>query len=310
MSRTTSGIPASSGSSAWMTRSTPSPRTRRSPSVTSAAISMSASRPRSRPVISQSIHTRRSFTRPAYSLRSGVVADDTSATGAAAQRIAAGYAVEGGALELGTVVVDGQVDPAARVRIPLAMLNRHGLVAGATGTGKTKTLQAHGRAAVRRRRARAARRRQGRPVRDGAAGRGQRPDPVAGDGHRRRLDAHGVPRRVPLARRLEQRDADPRDAHPVRADPAEQGARPQRHAGVDARPDLPLGRPAQPAAARHQGPARRHPAPHQRRGQGGPEGHRRRLVGDGRGHPARAGEPRGRRAATTSSASRSSTPRT
>ena len=33
------------------------------------------------------------------------------------------------------------VDPAARVRIPLATVNRHGLVAGATGTGKTKTLQ-------------------------------------------------------------------------------------------------------------------------------------------------------------------------
>nr|WP_209674768.1 helicase HerA-like domain-containing protein [Aeromicrobium fastidiosum] len=31
--------------------------------------------------------------------------------------------------------------PSAQVRIPLAMLNRHGLVAGATGTGKTKTLQ-------------------------------------------------------------------------------------------------------------------------------------------------------------------------
>ncbi len=31
--------------------------------------------------------------------------------------------------------------PDAQVRIPLAMLNRHGLVAGATGTGKTKTLQ-------------------------------------------------------------------------------------------------------------------------------------------------------------------------
>ena len=31
--------------------------------------------------------------------------------------------------------------PAAIVRIPLSMLNRHGLVAGATGTGKTKTLQ-------------------------------------------------------------------------------------------------------------------------------------------------------------------------
>src|SRR5690349_5492162 len=140
MSRTTSGMPSSSGSSAWMTRSTPAPSTRRSPSVTSAAISMSASRPRSRPVISQSIHTRRSFTRPAYSLRSEAVTDDTGQT--AAQRIAAGYATQGGALELGTVVVDGQVDPTARVRIPLAMLNRHGLVAGATGTGKTKTLQA------------------------------------------------------------------------------------------------------------------------------------------------------------------------
>ena len=68
------------------------------------------------------------------------MADDTGQT--AAQRIATGYATEGGALELGTVVVDGQVDPTAKVRIPLAMLNRHGLVAGATGTGKTKTLQA------------------------------------------------------------------------------------------------------------------------------------------------------------------------
>ena len=58
-----------------------------------------------------------------------------------AQQIAAGYAAEGPALELGTVVVDGTVDPAARVRIPLATVNRHGLVAGATGTGKTKTLQ-------------------------------------------------------------------------------------------------------------------------------------------------------------------------
>ena len=62
-------------------------------------------------------------------------------TANAAQEIASGYATEGGALELGTVVVDGQVDPTAKVRIPYATLNRHGLVAGATGTGKTKTLQ-------------------------------------------------------------------------------------------------------------------------------------------------------------------------
>jgi hypothetical protein len=59
----------------------------------------------------------------------------------AAADIAAGYTTTGAALELGTVVIDGNVDPSARVRIPLAMLNRHGLVAGATGTGKTKTLQ-------------------------------------------------------------------------------------------------------------------------------------------------------------------------
>ncbi len=58
-----------------------------------------------------------------------------------AQTIAAGYEFSGPALELGTVLVDGTVDPSAKVRIPLAMMNRHGLVAGATGTGKTKTLQ-------------------------------------------------------------------------------------------------------------------------------------------------------------------------
>ncbi len=62
-------------------------------------------------------------------------------TASAAQQIAAGYVTEGAALELGCVVVDGVVDPTAKVRIPFATLNRHGLVAGATGTGKTKTLQ-------------------------------------------------------------------------------------------------------------------------------------------------------------------------
>jgi uncharacterized protein len=62
-------------------------------------------------------------------------------TQAPAQEIAAGYATGGAALELGSVLVDGTVDPSARVRIPFATLNRHGLVAGATGTGKTKTLQ-------------------------------------------------------------------------------------------------------------------------------------------------------------------------
>jgi DNA helicase HerA-like ATPase len=59
----------------------------------------------------------------------------------AAGRIAAGYAFAGPALELGTVVLGGTAHPDARIRVPLAMLNRHGLIAGATGTGKTKTLQ-------------------------------------------------------------------------------------------------------------------------------------------------------------------------
>ncbi|MGA5068783.1 helicase HerA-like domain-containing protein [Streptomyces exfoliatus] len=58
-----------------------------------------------------------------------------------AAEIAAGYAFDGEALELGALLWDGVCHPDAPVRIPLAVLNRHGLVAGATGTGKTKTLQ-------------------------------------------------------------------------------------------------------------------------------------------------------------------------
>ena len=38
-------------------------------------------------------------------------------------------------------MLDAETLTDTRIRIPLAMLNRHGLVAGATGTGKTKTLQ-------------------------------------------------------------------------------------------------------------------------------------------------------------------------
>ncbi len=45
------------------------------------------------------------------------------------------------ALTLGAVVHNGACDPEPVVTLPLAMMNRHGLIAGATGTGKTKTLQ-------------------------------------------------------------------------------------------------------------------------------------------------------------------------
>jgi DNA double-strand break repair helicase HerA and related ATPase len=67
--------------------------------------------------------------------------ESTSGSASPAQQIAKGYDVQGQALELGTVVVDDTTDPSAQIRIPLATVNRHGLVAGATGTGKTKTLQ-------------------------------------------------------------------------------------------------------------------------------------------------------------------------
>ncbi len=58
-----------------------------------------------------------------------------------AETVAQGYAFTGPVVELGCLLVDDAPALLAQVRVPLAMLNRHGLVAGATGTGKTKTLQ-------------------------------------------------------------------------------------------------------------------------------------------------------------------------
>ncbi len=58
-----------------------------------------------------------------------------------AAAIAPGYLFEGAALELGGLMLGADELSDVHIRIPLGMLNRHGLVAGATGTGKTKTLQ-------------------------------------------------------------------------------------------------------------------------------------------------------------------------
>jgi DNA helicase HerA-like ATPase len=58
-----------------------------------------------------------------------------------AARIADAYRTEGRAIALGRAVCDGEVFTDAIVQVPLAMMNRHGLIAGATGTGKTRTLQ-------------------------------------------------------------------------------------------------------------------------------------------------------------------------
>jgi DNA helicase HerA-like ATPase len=52
-----------------------------------------------------------------------------------------GYSFKGEKVKIGCAMLDGNVVPGADVFIPLKMLNRHGLIAGATGTGKTKTLQ-------------------------------------------------------------------------------------------------------------------------------------------------------------------------
>jgi DNA helicase HerA-like ATPase len=52
-----------------------------------------------------------------------------------------GYKTKGEAITLGAAMLDGETVTEAFVKIPLKTLNRHGLIAGATGTGKTKSLQ-------------------------------------------------------------------------------------------------------------------------------------------------------------------------
>jgi DNA helicase HerA-like ATPase len=44
-------------------------------------------------------------------------------------------------IEIGHVLQNGAPIPGLPLRVPLAMMNRHGLIAGSTGTGKTRTLQ-------------------------------------------------------------------------------------------------------------------------------------------------------------------------
>ena len=55
--------------------------------------------------------------------------------------ITEGYASKGDSILLGSAMLNGNPLPNAQVKIPLKTLNRHGLIAGATGTGKTKTIQ-------------------------------------------------------------------------------------------------------------------------------------------------------------------------
>lgn len=55
--------------------------------------------------------------------------------------ISEAYQPKGEYIYLGAAMYEGEVHPDAQVKIPLKTMNRHGLIAGATGTGKSKTLQ-------------------------------------------------------------------------------------------------------------------------------------------------------------------------
>lgn len=52
-----------------------------------------------------------------------------------------GYTFKGETIKIGAGMLDGEVMPEAEIRLPLSTMNRHGLIAGATGGGKTKSFQ-------------------------------------------------------------------------------------------------------------------------------------------------------------------------
>ena len=57
------------------------------------------------------------------------------------ETITTGYTFKGNSIVLGAAMLNGEAIPGTQVKAPLKTFNRHGLIAGATGTGKTKTLQ-------------------------------------------------------------------------------------------------------------------------------------------------------------------------
>jgi DNA helicase HerA-like ATPase len=57
------------------------------------------------------------------------------------QHINDGYTTKGESIVLGAAILNGEAVGETHIKIPLKTLNRHGLIAGATGTGKTKTIQ-------------------------------------------------------------------------------------------------------------------------------------------------------------------------
>ena len=55
--------------------------------------------------------------------------------------VKAGYSFKSESVKIGLGMLDGKTVPGADINLPLKTMNRHGLIAGATGTGKTKSLQ-------------------------------------------------------------------------------------------------------------------------------------------------------------------------
>src|SRR5690606_15625420 len=57
------------------------------------------------------------------------------------QVIAPSYQFKGDSILMGSAVYQNDFDTHVQIKLPLKTMNRHGLISGATGTGKTKTLQ-------------------------------------------------------------------------------------------------------------------------------------------------------------------------
>jgi uncharacterized protein len=64
-----------------------------------------------------------------------------SHSAAFAESVQKGYQIKGAQIKIGCGILNGEVVKAAAIYIPLITMNRHELIAGDTGTGKTKTLQ-------------------------------------------------------------------------------------------------------------------------------------------------------------------------
>ena len=111
------------------------------------------------------------------------------------------------------------------MQVALRMMNRHGLIAGATGTGKTKTLQLIAEQLSAAGRARLRRRRQGRRVRPRRAGRRGRPARKRDAELGLAVRADRLPGRVPLARRHRPGRAGARHGLRLRPAAAGEGAR-------------------------------------------------------------------------------------